>query len=99
MTNLQVDLRAEAENDGRIVRDVLVVDDLQIGRQMDVLLDSPVPDEENAWIGRSYADAPDVDSVTYVTGERLSVGQIVRCEIVAAKDYDLIAVATPSTNS
>ncbi len=71
----------------------------QIGRQMDVLLDSPVPDEENAWIGRSYADAPDVDSVTYVTGERLSVGQIVRCEIVAAKDYDLIAVATPSTNS
>jgi ribosomal protein S12 methylthiotransferase len=42
--------------------------DAQIGRQLDVLIDSPVPGEPNAWIGRSYADAPDVDGVVYVTG-------------------------------
>ena len=72
--------------------------DAQIGRQVDVLIDSEVPDavlpgKEAAWIGRSYADAPDVDGVTYVTGAGLAVGAIVPCEIVARRDYDLIAVA------
>ena len=43
----------------------------QLGRQVDVILDSAVPGEKNAWIGRSYADAPDVDGVVYVTGEKL----------------------------
>ena len=65
----------------------------QVGKQVDIIIDAPVPGEASAWIGRSYADAPDVDSVTYVTGERLSVGDLVKCEIVACKDYDLIAVA------
>ena len=46
--------------------------DAQIGRQVDVLIDSAVPGEKNAWIGRSYADAPDVDGVVYVTGEGLT---------------------------
>jgi ribosomal protein S12 methylthiotransferase len=65
----------------------------QIGRQMDVLVDAAVPDEKNAWVGRSYANAPDVDGVIYVTGERLRVGEIVPCEIVARSGYDLVAVA------
>ena len=62
----------------------------QIGRQLDVIIDSAVPDEENAWIGRSYADAPDVDGVVYVTGEGLAAGAIVPCEIVARSEYDLV---------
>jgi len=66
--------------------------DAQIGRHFDVILDRAVPGEESAWIGRSYADAPDVDGVIYVTGEELSSGMIVRCEIVARRDYDLIGV-------
>ena len=50
---------------------------------MDVILDRPVPGEKNAWIGRGYADAPDVDRCrTY--GAQLRPGKIVRkCEIVA----------------
>ncbi|MCA9231962.1 MAG: 30S ribosomal protein S12 methylthiotransferase RimO [Planctomycetales bacterium] len=72
--------------------------DAQIGRQLDVLIDAAVAGEENAWIGRSYADAPDVDSVVYVTGmddsaSVLTPGALVRCEIVARQGYDLIAVA------
>ena len=67
--------------------------DAQLGRQFDVLIDSQVPGEQTAWIGRSYADAPDVDGVVYVTGDHLSVGSMVRCEIVAKRDYDLIGVA------
>ena len=44
---------------------------------LDVILDAPVPGQPQAWIGRSYADAPDVDGVVYVTGEGLAAGQIV----------------------
>ncbi len=65
----------------------------QIGRQVDVLIDAAVPEQENAWVGRSYADAPDVDGVVYVTGEDLAVGAIVPCEIVARSGYDLAAAA------
>ena len=67
--------------------------DEQVGRHVDVILDRPVPDAEDAWIGRSYADAPDVDGVIYVTGAGLTSGQIVPCEIVATSDYDLVAAA------
>jgi ribosomal protein S12 methylthiotransferase len=71
----------------------------QVGRQVDVLLDAPVPGEVDesgrptAWVGRSYADAPDVDPVVYVSGTGLSPGSLVRCEVVASRDYDLVAAA------
>ncbi|HEV3137202.1 MAG TPA: 30S ribosomal protein S12 methylthiotransferase RimO [Pirellulales bacterium] len=65
----------------------------QIGRRFDVLIDRDVPEQKNAWIGRGYADAPDVDGVVYVSGQKLRPGQIVRCEIVATSDYDLVGVA------
>lgn len=65
----------------------------RVGKKLDVILDQAVPGEENAWAGRSYADAPDVDSLVWVTGENLSIGQIVECEIVATQGYDLIAAA------
>jgi ribosomal protein S12 methylthiotransferase len=67
-----------------------------VGRRLDVLLDVPVPGEKNAWIGRSYADAPDVDGAVYVTGKKLRAGQIVPCEIVATKEYDLVGAAVGS---
>lgn len=67
--------------------------DSQVGTQQPVMIDSPVPGEATAWIGRTVADAPDVDCVTYVTGEKLSAGEIVNCEVVARSDYDLVAVA------
>ena len=65
----------------------------QVGRKLNVLIDSQVPGEKQAWIGRSYADAPDIDDVVYVSGRKLAAGQIVPCEIVAARGYDLIAAA------
>ena len=69
--------------------------DAKIGEQIDVILDAPVPGEANVWIGRTMADAPDVDSLAYVTGNdlELRVGSIVTSEVVATQEYDLIAVA------
>jgi len=65
----------------------------QVGRRREVIIDRYISGEKNAYLGRSDADAPDVDGVVYVTGEGLEPGQIVPCEIVAAREYDLIGVA------
>lgn len=65
----------------------------QVGKRLDVILDRCIPDQPDAYVGRSYADAPEIDGAVYVSGPGLSVGQIVPCEIVAAKGYDLVAAA------
>lgn len=67
--------------------------DSQVGRRLDVLIDRDIPEEPNAYVGRSYADAPEIDGAVYVTGENLVPGQIVPCEIVASREYDLVGVA------
>ncbi|MBI1901728.1 MAG: 30S ribosomal protein S12 methylthiotransferase RimO [Planctomycetia bacterium] len=68
----------------------------QVGRRAEVLIDQPVPGhrdagQRDAWIGRTAADAPDIDGVVYVTGKKLAAGQFVPCEIVAYREYDLVA--------
>jgi ribosomal protein S12 methylthiotransferase len=67
----------------------------RIGSQETVLLDSPLPDQEGVWIGRTRFEAPDIDGIVYVSGfedpQRVGVGSMVQCEIVAADGYDLIA--------
>ena len=69
----------------------------RVGRQIDVILDQRVEDAENAWFGRSHADAPDVDAVVYVTEDDLPLkaGTITACELVASQGYDLVGVAVP----
>jgi ribosomal protein S12 methylthiotransferase len=64
-----------------------------VGRSLDVLIDGPAPEGKHLWIGRSFADAPDVDGLTYVQGSGLEPGDLVTCEIVAAEGYDLVARA------
>ena len=68
-----------------------------IGQTVDVMLDSRGVSDggttmRNVCVGRTYAEAPDVDPLVYVTGRDLEVGSIVRCEIVDAQGLDLIAV-------
>jgi ribosomal protein S12 methylthiotransferase len=67
----------------------------QVGRTLDVILDQPVEGEKNVFVGRSRADAPDVDGLVFVTGDqhKLRAGDIVPVEIVASQDYDLVGVA------
>ena len=64
-----------------------------VGRRLDVLLDGPAPGVEDLWVGRTFADAPDVDGVTFVQGRHLEPGDLVACQIVEAEGYDLIARA------
>ena len=68
----------------------------QVGRRTDVLIDQPVEGQGGVWLGRSYADAPDVDGAVYVSGENLAPGQFVETEIVQSAEYDLVGAAIGS---
>lgn len=70
--------------------------DRQVGRTLDILVDRGIPGEKHAFVGRTTADAPEVDGVVYVTGKGLKPGRIAPCEIVARKGYDLIAAYDPT---
>ncbi|MBU6239239.1 MAG: 30S ribosomal protein S12 methylthiotransferase RimO [Planctomycetes bacterium] len=71
----------------------------QIGKRLPVLIDKAFEGAERVWLGRSYADAPDVDACVYVTelpDQPVKSGDLIDCEIVSAKDYDLVGVAVGS---
>lgn len=60
----------------------------KIGKVLPVLIDEI--SEEGA-IGRSYADAPEIDGVVIIrNGKHLHPGDIVQVKITAANEYDLI---------
>ena len=65
------------------------------GQTLDFLIDRPLEDQPGVWIGRSFADAPDIDGIAYITetDEPLAAGLMVPCEVVASQGYDLVAVA------
>ena len=66
-----------------------------VGRTIDVIIDQPHPEAEHVWIGRSAADAPDVDGLVFVTDTRAKpdrIGDLVKAEVVASEGYDLVAV-------
>ena len=62
---------------------------LKIGKTMDVLIDEV--DEDGA-IGRSYANAPEIDGNVFVDSDKpLKPGQLVRVTVTDADEYDLYA--------
>ena len=67
----------------------------KVGQKLQVMIDRRVPDQEQAWIGRSYGDAPDVDGLVFVTAvqQEVHAGKLVEVEVVGTHDYDLIAVS------
>ena len=59
----------------------------RLGKTLEVLIDEV--DEEGA-IGRSYADAPEIDGCVFLNGEtRFKAGDMVRAKIENADEYDL----------
>jgi len=58
-----------------------------IGREIDVLIDEV--DEDGA-VGRSYADAPEIDGAVILEGETdLKPGDMIRARITGSDEYDL----------
>ncbi len=61
----------------------------KVGKEIDVLIDEM---EEEGAIGRSSADAPEIDGNVYVTTDRiLKAGEIVKVRITDSDEYDLYA--------
>ena len=60
------------------------------GREVLVMIEGKVADD-NAYVGRTYRDAPNVDGLIFInTEEELVSGDFVKVEVTGALDYDLI---------
>jgi ribosomal protein S12 methylthiotransferase len=71
--------------------------DSLVGYELDVLIDAPIDDE--TWVGRSFADAPEIDGTVYVSGTGLTTGAFLPVEIEARQDYDLMGTAVAVENA
>lgn len=60
------------------------------GRVLEVMIEGKVADE-NAYVGRTYMDSPNVDGLIFVnTGHNLMSGDFARVVVTGALEYDLI---------
>ena len=61
-----------------------------VGREVLVMIEGKVADE-NAYVGRTYKDAPNVDGLIFIeSGEELMSGDFAMVRVTGALDYDLI---------
>lgn len=61
-----------------------------IGRELLVMIEGKVVDE-NAYVGRTYMDCPNVDGNIFITtDEELITGDFVKVKVTGAAEYDLI---------
>ena len=63
------------------------------GQELDVLVDRPHEEWPGLYEGRAWFQAPEVDGITYVSGEDVGPGKMVRAVIEEVKTYDLVALA------
>lgn len=65
------------------------------GKELSVFIEGKVADE-NAYLGRTYRDAPGVDGYVFInTTEILMTGDFVKAKITGAYEYDLIGELIP----
>ena len=63
------------------------------GRTLEVMIEGKVADE-NAYVGRTYMDSPNVDGLIFVnTGLSLMSGDFLKVRVTGASEYDLIGEA------
>lgn len=66
-----------------------------VGKSVEVIIeDTEDENEENAWVGRAWFQAPEVDGFTFIEGSGLHPGQIIRADVINAVDADLFATIT-----
>ena len=63
-----------------------------IGKKVEVLVDSAAGSKpSDGFVARTSAQAPEIDSVTFVRGEKLHAGQLLGVQITDYQNYDLVA--------
>jgi ribosomal protein S12 methylthiotransferase len=62
-----------------------------VGKSMSVLIEG-YDVSRNAWVGRSYRDAPEIDGCVFVASDSpLALGSIVGSKVTGSLEYDLLA--------
>jgi ribosomal protein S12 methylthiotransferase len=70
-----------------------------VGKNVEVLIDGPAGTRRaDGFVARTAAQAPDIDSVTFVRDEKLHAGQLLNVQITDYQNYDLVA-EVPKTKS
>jgi len=62
-----------------------------IGTEQEILIEGRSDEAGVPWWGRMRRQAPEIDGVTYVRGQGIAIGDIIRGRIVAADTFDLFA--------
>jgi ribosomal protein S12 methylthiotransferase len=62
----------------------------KVGKTVSVIIDEMT---DKGYIGRSSADAPEIDGAVHVTGKNLKQGDIVQVKITSSDEYDLFGKA------
>jgi hypothetical protein len=71
-----------------------------VGQTAEVPIDRPAGrDEEDGYVARTSAQAPDIDSVTFVQGPNLHPGQLVNVKITDYPNYDTSSPRSPAPNA
>ena len=61
-----------------------------IGKELTVFIEGRII-EDNAYVGRTYMDAPSVDGMIFIKTDReLMSGDMVKAKVINANEYDLI---------
>ena len=95
---LPAEVREERRARFMAVAEQVSIDKLQerVGATMQVLVDAAPARGRRGGVGRSYADAPEIDGVVHLLppqrrSKELKVGEFTRARIVAAEGHDLVA--------
>lgn len=62
----------------------------QVGKELETIIDGPDPELPTQILGRTHADAPEIDCAIRVKGKNLRPGDIVTVKVTAADGYDLV---------
>lgn len=86
------DLKEKRRNELMELQQEIVFEkgETMVGKTVPVMIEGKLVNE-NAYIGRTYMDAPNVDgNIFVVTDEELLTGDFVKVHITGSQDYDLI---------
>jgi ribosomal protein S12 methylthiotransferase len=64
-----------------------------VGKEIDVIADGADPEIPGQVMGRTTADAPDIDCAVRIKGKGLKPGDLIRVRVTGADGYDLMARA------
>jgi len=85
------DLKAQRRDRVLEIQEEISADKLAAyeGRELEVLVERADPHWPTLYQGRTWFQAPEVDGMTYVSGQAIRPGELVRARVEKASSYDL----------